>query len=120
MQQLLDEAHRAQPAAHGAAQHHAVEQQYAQHVPARPMPGGGQRVLDRAQGTGRRRAGAGIAVEPGHAGRLRRAAIDLAADEAPQVGVVQQRAVELYEPPRRGPAPVLLPIIQDRYTPYRY
>ena len=121
MEKLLDQAQRAQPAADRPPQDHAEEHDDAQHIPARPMPGGGQRVLYGAQRAGTHRAGAGIAVEAGNAGVLRVAGVDSSINEALDIGVVQQGRIQLDEPP--GRRPVCLPpagfhIIQGQHTPY--
>ena len=45
MQQFLDQSKRAQPAADGPSQDHAVEQNDPEHIPSCPVPGRGKRVL---------------------------------------------------------------------------
>ena len=123
VQQLLDQPQRAEPPADGAAQDNAEKQDDAQHVPARPVARGGQRVLDGAQGAGAHCAGAGVAVEARDAGVLGLALVDLAVDKALQMRVVQQRAVELDQSPGGGTerrASRILDIIQGQHTPYRF
>ena len=121
MEQLLDQPQRAQPAADRPPQDHAEEHDDAQHVPARPMPGGGQRVLNGAQRAGTHRAGAGIAVETGNAGVLRVSGVDSSINKALDVGIVQKRRIQLDEPPGRRPVrlpPAGFHIIQGQHTPY--
>ena len=128
IQKLLDQAQRAQPAADGATQDHAIQHDDAQHVPARPVIGGAQRVLYRPQGARARRRGAGIAVEARRAEVFSLALVDVAGDEALDIGVVQQRRIQLDQPagggpvalpPGLGPLPHVLCIIQGQHTPYR-
>ena len=77
-----------------------------------------------AQGAGPDGAGAGVAIEARHAQGLEGAGIDIALDEALEMGVVQQGGIELDQPPPGGNQPGeagrLMLSIQGQYTPYRY
>ena len=122
MEQLLRQPQRAQPAADRAAQDNAVKQKDAQHIPPGPVTGGGQCVLNGPQRACPDRAGAGIAVQAGHAGVFRLTLINLAADKAFQVSVVQQRRIQLNQSAGGRPASlskVFFRFIQGQYTPYR-
>ena len=123
VQQLLNQAQRAEPAADRTTEDDAEQGDDAQHVPAGLVAGGRQRVLDRAKRAGADGTGAGVAVKARHAGKLRLSDIDFPVDKALQVGVIQQSAVKLYQP--AGAGTVALPpgrfhIIQGPHTPYRY
>ena len=121
VQQLLDQPQRAQPAADGAAQDQSVEHQDAQHIPRRGVARAVQGVLQRPQGTRADGPGAGIAVEAGHTDGLGVPGEDATLDEALQVGIVQERRVELRQPAGRGlmSAPPCFEISQVQHTPYR-
>ena len=123
MKQLLNKPQRAEKAADRAPEGHAQQHEYAQNVPRRAVVGRGQRVLQRAQRTRADRAGAGIAVEAGHADVLDRPGIDVALYEALYVGVVEQRGVNLNQPPFGGlmrAPPCAYLLSQGQYTPYKY
>ena len=122
MEQLLQQPHRAQEAADGAAQGDAVEQQNAQDVHRRAAAGGGNGVLQSAQGARAHGPGAGIAVEARHANAFGAAGVDVAGDIALQMGIVKEGGVELEEPALGGqviPEP-MGELSQGRYTPCRY
>ena len=123
MEPFLDEAQGAQPAADHPAQGEAQHHEDAQHVPGPPAARGGQGVLQRAQGASPDGAGAGIAIKARHAQGLEGAGVDIALDEALEVGVVQQGGVKLNQPPpggnQAGQAGRLMLSIQGQYTPYR-
>ena len=126
MQQLLDQSQRTEPAADRAAQNSAEQQENAHHVPPGSVAGRGQRILQCPERAGTDSPGAGITVEARDTGILCLALINLAVNEAPQVRIVEQRAVELDQFSGRWPT-VLPPIcfyiiniiIQGRYTPYK-
>ena len=99
VKQLLYQSQGAQPSADGSAQHDPVQQEDPEDIPRRRMLCGRQRVLKRAQGTGADGAGAGIAVEPRHAERLRIPLEQLSVNKPPDVGVVEQRGIQLNQPP---------------------
>ena len=123
MQQLLNQPHRAQPAADGAAQRQPKKQQNAQHIPGRAAARGRQRVLKCAQWARADSAGAGIAVKPRYAQILDGAGIDIPLNKALGVGIVQQRGVYLNQPPLGGAVrrpPGAEPLTQGRCTPCRY
>ena len=65
-----------------------------------------RRILQRAEGAGPDRPRAGIAVESGSAQDLAVPLVDVAGDEALEVGVVQKRRIELYQPARGGLMPL--------------
>ena len=98
MEQFLDQAHGAQPAADRAAQHHAEEHDHPQHIPACPVSRSGQRVLDGSQRAGACRTGTGIAVQAGHTQRLGLSFINLPFNKSPEVRVMQKRRVQLDKP----------------------
>ena len=123
VQQLLNQAQRAEPAADRTPEDDAEQRDDPQHVPPGLVAGGRQRVLDRAQRTGADGARAGVAVKARHTGEFRLSDIDFPVDKALQMGVIQQSAVKLYQP--AGAGTVVLPpgsfhIIQGPHTPYRY
>ena len=86
------------------------------------VPGGSERVLERAERAGACRARTGIAVEAGDAGIFCVPFIDLAGDKSFDVSVVKECRIELDKPPCRRTVrlPGGLPIIQGRYTPSRF
>ena len=57
MQKLLNQSQRAEPSADGTPQNHAVQKNNTQHIPAGPVSGGGQGILDRSQRAGAHCAG---------------------------------------------------------------
>ena len=125
VQQLLDQSQRAEPAADRAAENQPVEHENAEDVETDLFTRCADRVLQRAQRAGPDSAGAGIAVEARHADALRGrsfALIDFALKEAFEVGIIQQRTIELHKPSLGravGSPPGCFTIIQGQHTPYR-
>ena len=120
--QLLQQPQGAQIAADGAAQGDAIKHQNAQHVHRRAAAGGGDGVLQRAQGTRPHGPGAGIAVKARHAYAFGLAGKDLSGDITLQIGVVKKGGIKLNQSALGGqmiPNPAGEPT-QGRYTPYRY
>ena len=99
MKELLDQSQRAEPAADRAAQNGSEKQKDSEHVPSGPVAGRRKRVLQRSERAGSDGTGAGIAVKARDAGIFCIALIDLAVNEAPQVRIMKQRAVELDQTP---------------------
>ena len=93
MKQLLNQAERAEPAADGTAEDDPEERKDAKHIPPCLMAGRRQRILDGTQRACSYGAGAGITVETRHTGKFRLADIDFPVNEAPEMGVIEQRAV---------------------------
>ena len=126
MQQLLQQPQGTEPAADRAAQNQAIEHENAVDIEADLLVRGADGVLQGTQRAGAHRAGAGIAVEARHADSLCGggfALIDFALHKALDVGVVEQRAVELYKPSLGrtvGSPPGAFYIIQGQHTPYKF
>ena len=125
VQQFLDQPQRAEPPADRAAENQPVEHENAEDVETDLFTRCADRVLQRAQRAGPDSAGAGIAVEARHADALRGrgfALIDFALKEALEVGIIQQRTIELHKPSLGravGSPPGCFTIIQGQHTPYR-
>ena len=114
VQQLLYPPKGAEPAADKAPRQRAHQQQKARHIIGKPEFPAAQHRLQRADGAGAHRAGAGIAVEPGHAQALQAPLVQRAARKARKMAVGQQRPCRLH----RVTHPFhFLHLIQCRYTP---
>ena len=103
MQKLLNQAERADPATDRTAEYDAEQGDDAKHIPPGLVTGGGQCVLDGAKRTGANGSGAGITVKSRHTGVFCLTNIDFAIDEALKMGVIEQRTVQLNQPPGAGP-----------------
>ena len=123
VQQLLDQAQRADPAADRPSQNHAEQCQDAHHVPGRGMPGGVQCILQGAQWAAGDRSGAGIAIEPGNADGFQVSGLDMAVNKAFEVRVIKQGGIQLHQAAGARATDVFIfvihRLIQGRHTPYR-
>ena len=101
MQQLLHQTKGTQPAADHSSEQKAVQQQYATHI-EQCTAVSTERALEGSQGTCAHSTGAGITVDTGGAELLGAALVDIACYEAPEIGVKQQRKIQLHQLPLGG------------------
>ena len=123
VQQLLNQANGTEPATDRTAKNDTEKSQNPQYIPSGLMTGCSQCVLDRAQRAGAYCTGAGIAVKPRYTGIFCLTYIDFSIDKALQMGIIEQRAVQLHQ--TAGAGSIALPqssisVIQGQHTPYRY
>ena len=122
VKKLLQKPQGTEPSADGSSEACAEEQKYAEHIPADSGVGGRDGILQGTERTGPHGTRTGIAVKSGHTERLGLSRIDLTFFKAPQMGIIEQRTVELHQFSfcRTVDFPPGFLTTQVQYTPYRY
>ncbi len=117
IEHVLQKAERTRPAAYKTPEHSAQQAQKTDNIEGDIIAPVGCEVLQRADRTHKKRAGAGVAIKPRTGDQLETPLINSSADKPRKVGIIQNQTAELRKPLKKSY--LHRASIQYRYNPGR-